>query len=118
MIQGIRLDANARRGPIQPKNNFKVSNAVLDLNTLNGNGVASVWVSIGANYTLLANLSQHTSQVQIDVAFAKDEPAEFYLRASFAATVYLSGYYIIDDEDPSDQSSDEQNSGKSADCLK
>lgn len=81
-----------------------MSNAVLDLEKSKGNGVVSVWVSIGGNHTLLANLSQHESQVQIDVAFGKDQLTDFYLRAPFAATVYLGGYYIIDDEGSSEHS--------------
>lgn len=66
---------------------------------MSGNGVVSVWVLLGGNQTLLANLSHHASQVQIDAAFGKGEPVEFYLRAPFPATVYLSGYYIIDDDE-------------------
>lgn len=77
---------------------------------MSGNGVVSVWVLLGGNKTLLANLSHHASQVQIDAAFGKGEPVEFYLQAPFAATVYLSGYYIIDDETLSEHSFGEKKS--------
>lgn len=75
---------------------------------MNNNGVVSVWVFTEGKHTLLANLSQNVSQTQIDVAFGKDQKMEFYLRAQIQATVYLSGYYIMDEDLPSD--SDEMNS--------
>lgn len=99
---------NNRSGKFQAKNNFKVSNATLDLSSMNNNGVVSVWVFTEGKHTLLANLSQNVSQTQIDVAFGKDQKMEFYLRAQIQATVYLSGYYIMDEDLPSD--SDEMNS--------
>lgn len=64
--------------------------------------LVSVWVSTEGKHTLLANLSRNVSQTQIDVAFGKEEMPEFYLRATGPAIVYLSGYYIIDDDIPSD----------------
>lgn len=33
------------------------------------------------------------------VAFGKEEMSECYSRARVSATVYLSGYYIVDDDD-------------------
>lgn len=77
---------------------------------MKGDGVVAVWVSIGTNRTLLANLSQNVSQVQIDVAFGTNQRAEFYVRAPFEVTVYLSGYYIIDDEASSEHSVEDKNS--------
>lgn len=87
-----------------------MSNATLDLASLNENKVVSVWVHAEGKHTLLANLSQNVSQTPIDVAFGKDQKPEFYLRAQISATVYLSGYHIIDEDLPSDHSSDEMNS--------
>lgn len=69
---------------------------------MNDDDVVSVWVSVGRQHTLLANLSRNVSQCQIDVAFGNQEMPEFYLRAAIPATVYLSGYYIIDDDNESD----------------
>lgn len=90
---------------IRTKKNFKVSNASLDLETIEDgdNDSVSIWVNANKTDTLLATLNQNIPQAQIDVAFGKNHSVEFYVRSTTAsATVHLSGYDIYDEESSSD----------------
>ncbi|XP_055306818.1 39 kDa FK506-binding nuclear protein-like, partial [Sitodiplosis mosellana] len=106
----IQLDAQKRLNKTRVEKNFKVSKAVLDLETFDDDqdGCASIWVAADGKHTLLANLSRNIPQTTIDVAFGKGQTVEFYMRATFESTAYLSGYYVLDDENSSDESSDEK----------
>lgn len=92
----------------KPKQNFKLSKAVLDLETLeedDEHGAVSIWVHVNGKKTLLCNLNRNTSQTQIDVAFGKEHTLEFFMRGPPAAQAHLSGYYIYDEECSSDDDS-------------
>lgn len=82
---------------------IKISNIVLDLETIDSEAtkkdVWQVWVKDESKMkTLLANLSQRTSQVQVDTAIGKGESVEFSMTGN-SGKIYIIGYYIMDDDD-------------------
>lgn len=104
------MNEKERTSKVRTKNNFKVSNATLDLETLGDderNDSVSIWVKTMKKDTLLlATLNHNIPQAQIDVAFGKDHPVEFYMRShNDNAVVYLSGYVLYDDDSSEDDAS-------------
>lgn len=90
--------------------NFKVSNAALDLDSIRDsvNENISVWVKTDGKVALLATLSREIPQTQVDVAFGSNKTVEFVVHAKIPAVVHLSGYYIYDENDSSDESIEEK----------
>lgn len=104
MLWNIRLDGETVYCQIQ--NNIKISKAVLDLETCSEeSGTVSVWMRVNNQDILLANLCQQTSQSQIDIVIGENRLVQFYLRGNQPGSVHVIGYYIIDDENVSENAS-------------
>lgn len=94
---GLVLKANKRYSQ-QIVKAFHVSQATLDLNTLNdSDGTVQVWLNTDDTDHLIANVSKQTSHVQLDLAFTEGETVSFYSKGN--GTVHLSGYLIPDNND-------------------
>lgn len=105
---GLVLKANKRYSQRVTKA-FHVSQATLDLKTLNANdsdGVVQVWLFTDDADHLLANVSRQNSHVQLDLAFTEGETVAFYSKGS--GTVHLSGYLLPDEEDDFPHMGDEE----------
>lgn len=76
---------------------FHVSQAVLDLATLNEpNAVIQVWANIDDTDHLIANVSKSLSHVILDLTFTEGESVAFYSKGT--GTVHLSGYLLPDED--------------------
>lgn len=96
---GLVLKTNKRYSQ-QVTKAFHVSQATLDLSTLNSNdsdAIVQVWLHTDETDHLLANVSRQTSHVRLDLAFTEGETVAFYSKGN--GTVHLSGYLIPDDDD-------------------
>lgn len=96
---GLVLKTNKRYSQ-QVTKAFHVSQATLDLNTLNPNdsdAIVQVWLHTDETDHLLANVSRQTSHVRLDLAFTQGETVAFYSKGN--GTVHLSGYLLPDDDD-------------------
>lgn len=79
---------------------FHVSQATLDVKTLNSNdsdAVVQVWLHTDEADHLLANVSRLQSHVQLDLAFTEGETVAFFSKGN--GTVHLSGYLMPDEDD-------------------
>lgn len=76
---------------------FHVSQAVLDLNTVNDNAPVQVWANIDDADHLIANFSKSSSQCLMDLTFTEGETVAFFTKGT--GTVHLSGYLIPEDDD-------------------
>lgn len=94
---GLVLKANKRYSQ-QIVKAFHVSQATLDLNTLNdSDSSVQVWLNTDDTDHLIANVSRQASHVQLDLAFTEGETVSFYSKGH--GTVHLSGYLIPDHDE-------------------
>lgn len=96
---GLVLKTNKRYSQ-QVTKGFHVSQATLDLKTVNPNdsdGIVQVWLNTDDADHLLANVSRQQPHVQLDLAFTEGETVAFYSKGT--GTVHLSGYLFPEDDD-------------------
>ncbi|XP_055325449.1 46 kDa FK506-binding nuclear protein-like [Sitodiplosis mosellana] len=97
MFWGLVLKTNKRYSQ-QVTKAFHVSQATLDLNTLNeSDALVQVWLHTDDTDHLIANVNRQTSHVRLDLAFTEGETVAFYSKGN--GTVHLSGYLIPDEDD-------------------
>lgn len=73
-----------------------MSNATLDLGTVEKDAVVSIWVHTDESDHLLCNLSKQCPQVALDLVFSEGETVAFYSKGN--GTVHLNGNIMQDDD--------------------
>jgi len=117
MFWGLVLKTNKRYSQ-QVTKGFHVSQATLDLKTVNPNdseGIIQVWLHTDDADHLLANVNRQQPNVQLDLAFTEGETVSFYSKGN--GTVHLSGYLFPEDDDDFDGfgGAEEEEEAESAD---
>lgn len=73
-----------------------MSNATLDLSTIEKDAVVSIWVHTDDSDHLLCNVSKQFPQVPLDLVFSEGETVAFYSKGN--GTVHLNGNIMQDDD--------------------
>lgn len=83
-------------------NSFRVTNIVLDLESIPAKTKDSEWFAVAvcqtttgsrSDYAILANLSRSVPQVQVDIEFSVEDNPKFFMKSA-SAVAYVNGYEI------------------------